>query len=670
MAFNPFGEDTGVENFSGAGTTEEERKRRLAMLANLASGGTMGDAASLALTSRMNQATDKIGQVGDMIQNPEEAMKQRFITGQPQQVAGPVAPAVQPVQQPQPVAQAPMPVSPQEVQPVQQTQLPQPGPGVQVAGPTQLPPQPQVQAQAQPQTQQVTQPMPSQTPEWHDKLVGGDFNSLSSILANPNTPEDVKSEVQDRMYNILNDKRMEAQANQTIQKAVSGDPRAVSDLSKELTKRSNEGSILKAMLYSRLGLGELAKDEQQKLGAGTTYQAVVGPNNTRALIKYGADNMPISGFDESGKLISQESLASFAANAMPTKSHLMPSVHGTPVQRTNEQGQVETGLMMYDPRSQQSYVQVGNARQPTTGWTTMAQNVQAVYGAAGAKQQGTQAAQTGVQQPPLPSLAGTTPQPQVQAQSQVQAQPQARPTGPVNPATVSQVPQARPTSTPSQAQTTPTPTGVGGGGTPPVQRPGESFSSFEARMKTYTEQQQAQIQQQKELNVAEQKPGAEAKGKIVAKNINNQNFANSTYGLIKPINDAILESTGSGIGAGVDTIASKLGASTKGAQAIAQLEVLAYPILSNVPRFEGAQSDYDVKNYMKAAGDFANPEKPVNTRLAALKAMTTILQKYDVEKTNDWTFGGKGLKESNKPSQPKEANTGTTSSGNKYKRVE
>ena len=37
------------------------------------------------------------------------------------------------------------------------------------------------------------------------------------------------------------------------------------DLAKELTKKSSEGSYLKAILYARLGLTELAKDEQEKL---------------------------------------------------------------------------------------------------------------------------------------------------------------------------------------------------------------------------------------------------------------------------------------------------------------------------------------------------------------------------------------------------------------------
>ena len=287
----------------------------------------------------------------------------------------------------------------------------------------------------------------------------------------------------------------------------------------------------------------------------------------------------------------------------------------------------------------------------------MAQTPLSVYGAAGAQQQGKQAAGTGQQQPMLPPMAGV-PQPQVQ-QPAVQTAPQAQPQ-------VQSQPQAAPQVT---AQATPTggvkltPQKTAGGGQVITQQPGESYEAYQQRKKASEEQTQANIQLGKEVAAAQQKPPAEAKGKIEAKDINNQAFADSTYSLIKPINDEIKKSTGSGIGAGVDVLAGKLGASTTGAQSIAKLEVLSYPLLSNVPRFEGPQSDYDVQVYKQAAGDFANASKPVATRLAALDAMITILKKYDKAGKNDWSFGSS-------QSQTESQNTGTTSSGNKYKRVQ
>jgi hypothetical protein len=159
---------------------------------------------------------------------------------------------------------------------------------------------------------------------------------------------------------------------------------------------------------------------------------------------------------------------------------------------------------------------------------------------------------------------------------------------------------------------------------------------------------------------AEAKVPAEERGKIQAKDIKNQQYADSTYGLVRTINDEIKKSTGSGIGAGVDVLAGLFGKGTEGAQAIAKLEILSGPILANVPRFEGPQSDRDVAEYKRQAGDFANAKKPIEVRLAALDAMIAILKKYDKAGNNDWTFGAGQTSSS----------SGTTSSGNRYKRVQ
>jgi hypothetical protein len=201
------------------------------------------------------------------------------------------------------------------------------------------------------------------------------------------------------------------------------------------------------------------------------------------------------------------------------------------------------------------------------------------------------------------------------------------------------------------------PAPISGGGAPVVsagpmpQRANyASDTQFKQAMENYNRQQdlnkqitaagaEAEIQRKKELAVAEQKPSAEAKGKIEAKDINNQAFANSTYGLVKPIADLIKKSTGSGIGVGVDKLSSLIGSSNTGAEAIAELEVLTYPLISNVPRFEGPQGVRDVELYERAAGDLGNASKPIKVRLAALNAMVTMLKKYDKAGANDWTFG-------------------------------
>ena len=81
------------------------------------------------------------------------------------------------------------------------------------------------------------------------------------------------------------------------------------------------------------------------------------------------------------------------------------------------------------------------------------------------------------------------------------------------------------------------------------------------------------------------------------------------------------QSTGSGIGAGVDYAAKAFGYGTKGAVAVGKLKPIVDPILKLVPRFEGPQSDKDTQTYRDAAGDLANPAQPNNIKKAAAKVI-------------------------------------------------
>ena len=86
--------------------------------------------------------------------------------------------------------------------------------------------------------------------------------------------------------------------------------------------------------------------------------------------------------------------------------------------------------------------------------------------------------------------------------------------------------------------------------------------------------------------------------------------------------------TGSGIGSLLDTGASWFGISTEGAQGSAQLNTIAGQLLANMPRMEGPQSDKDVAMYKQSAGDLANASLPVATRMAALKQLQALNEKY------------------------------------------
>jgi hypothetical protein len=120
-------------------------------------------------------------------------------------------------------------------------------------------------------------------------------------------------------------------------------------------------------------------------------------------------------------------------------------------------------------------------------------------------------------------------------------------------------------------------------------------------------------------------------GKADAERDASQNKAASDADEITPIIASIRglvpKSTGSGAGALVDKGLGFLGYSTPGAQSIAELQVLGNQLIRRVPRFEGPQSDRDVELYKQAAGDVANPNLPIEVRMAAVDKIDELNQR-------------------------------------------
>src|SRR3990167_7626281 len=87
--------------------------------------------------------------------------------------------------------------------------------------------------------------------------------------------------------------------------------------------------------------------------------------------------------------------------------------------------------------------------------------------------------------------------------------------------------------------------------------------------------------------------------------------------------------TGSGIGSVYDTAAGFFGASPSGAAEADSLKTVAARLVGRIPRFEGPQSDKDVKLYQQAAGDAGNEKLPRLRRLAAIKTMRAIYEGYE-----------------------------------------
>ena len=175
---------------------------------------------------------------------------------------------------------------------------------------------------------------------------------------------------------------------------------------------------------------------------------------------------------------------------------------------------------------------------------------------------------------------------------------------------------------------------------PKFKEPGfenESQSTFEARKKAWTETYKDQYKAQQE----------------------DIKLARGLLPEIKNMKKLIDQGTSSGVGTIVDKAGNFFGYSTDGATAIAAIKPLADKVLKSVERFQGPQSDKDVDSYKAAAGDLANPEIPAAQKQAAFNTIIEIMKRRAPDLDWDSALGTGG-----------KAGSGTTASGNKFKKVQ
>lgn len=138
------------------------------------------------------------------------------------------------------------------------------------------------------------------------------------------------------------------------------------------------------------------------------------------------------------------------------------------------------------------------------------------------------------------------------------------------------------------------------------------------------------------LDIAGQKKEKEAFGSALGKSKGEKEGVNATKIIQAPIIEERLkqaekllpQSTGGGLETSGRDVAAYFGKATKGSEADAQLDIISAELVSNVPRMEGPQSDRDTLLYKQAAGNLADSTKPRATRIAAIKTIREINNKY------------------------------------------
>lgn len=143
------------------------------------------------------------------------------------------------------------------------------------------------------------------------QAVQNDPMALLKMRSDESVPAFIRERAGAQAYELLNRERKTAAAEQQVEKMVaSGDQSAIAKTLATKPK-TEEGSFLKAVLYAKLGLTDLAKDEQEKLGAGTKWTSVTGPDGENALVKVAANGRPLEGVKADGSAFSDEELVKF-----------------------------------------------------------------------------------------------------------------------------------------------------------------------------------------------------------------------------------------------------------------------------------------------------------------------------------------------------------------------
>jgi hypothetical protein len=179
---------------------------------------------------------------------------------------------------------------------------------------------PQAQPAA-PQAQPEEQAMPTgmglrfpngATVNHYNELNSNDPQKLMALAYNPGTPPSVARDALDRLHGDIQYQNKMAKYSQQVD----------TDLNNgqipNVNKKGEEGSFLKAILYARLGLNDLAAQEQEKISpTKSTMPVMLGNDHYSATYNKNGDILYAR--DEAGNYVDNATLAKLSANAFASK---------------------------------------------------------------------------------------------------------------------------------------------------------------------------------------------------------------------------------------------------------------------------------------------------------------------------------------------------------------
>ena len=449
--------------------------------------------------------------------------------------------------------------------------------------------------------------------------------ALLNLSKDSTVPEWLKDRSRNRAADLIIEQRQDAKAQKEVAEL---DENKIARL---LRERKGEGSRLKGMLYAAFGLTDLANEEKYKLGIGIDKSDMI--DGQPVIVKVAANGKAIDGINAStGQELTAKEIAAYNSNlggALGKGASVSAEVYVD----TKTGNRYRSGV---DSSGKSALINIQGG-QPFKGNPKDLQ-VQSI-GTAAAKAEATNAVELRYTGPKAYTKAGadfagefnakngtnigyateTPGAPLIDKNTGQQIVPDASGRITATKGTGGTATGAAPTTAQAQPAQSKLPQA-------PTMNPGESPAAFAERTKAWAKTYEKQYESQER----------------------NTKAAKDLLPYVNEMKSLIDKSTSSGFGSIVDSAGNFVGYSTPGAEAIAAIAPLANKVLMGVERFEGPQSDQDVKSYKEAAGRLADPTIPAAQKQAAFATIVEIMKRnapdLDWNSVSSGKQGSSGIK--------------------------
>ena len=150
-----------------------------------------------------------------------------------------------------------------------------------------------------------------------EALNSGDRSKLLAVASDTTANPGAKKDAYEQLADSVNHEREMTKAQNTVDNNLANNN--VNGLMREMNKKGDEGSYIKAYLYHRLGLEDLSRQEQQKLSP-TLRSSALQLDGQNYHIKQNLDGEIVKAYDNEGNEVNDKTLSKLNANSYNPKN--------------------------------------------------------------------------------------------------------------------------------------------------------------------------------------------------------------------------------------------------------------------------------------------------------------------------------------------------------------